>query len=209
VQVDAWNAKVDRREAAGGVTRPVVKPIRKRTAPLLPAWRLASSMQWVLCWENLEVVGPTASWVRETLQNSYSTDCPRKQSAGLFRPCSLANVVFDALVGQSFLLDGENWEVVEADASTRLVKYTRATTERTGDVGPAFREPPHHHHTHTCPERGGAAGPPADNAQRHAAKANRTPPRARIGGRSPDTKPGAVGCELLVERLCVLETFWT
>jgi hypothetical protein len=27
--------------------------------------------------------------------------------------------------------------VAEADASTRLVKYARATTERTGDVGPA------------------------------------------------------------------------
>jgi hypothetical protein len=47
VQVDAWNAMVDRREAVGGVTWPVVKPIRKRTAPSLPAWRLASSMQWV------------------------------------------------------------------------------------------------------------------------------------------------------------------
>jgi hypothetical protein len=46
-------------------------------------------------------------------------------------------VDFDALVGQFFLLDGENWEVVEADASTRLVKYTRATMERAGDVGPA------------------------------------------------------------------------
>jgi hypothetical protein len=112
VQVDAWNAKVNRREAAGGITRPVVKPIRKRTAPLLPVWRLANSMQWVLCREKLEVVGPTASWVRETLQNTYSTDYLRKQSAGLFRPCSLANVDFDALVGQSFLLDGESWEVV-------------------------------------------------------------------------------------------------
>jgi hypothetical protein len=81
VQVDTWNAKVDRREAAGGVTRPVVKPIRKRTASLLPAWGLASSMQWVLCWENLEVVGPTASWVRETLQNSYSTDYLDKQAS--------------------------------------------------------------------------------------------------------------------------------
>jgi hypothetical protein len=90
------------------------------------------------CWENLEVVGPTASWVRETLHNSYSTDYLRKQSAGIFRPCSLANVDFDALAGQSFfLLDGENWEVVEADASTRLVKCARATTERTGDVGAA------------------------------------------------------------------------
>jgi hypothetical protein len=42
-------------------------------------------MQWVLCWEDLEVTGPTATWVRETLQNTYSTDYLRKQSAGLFR----------------------------------------------------------------------------------------------------------------------------
>jgi hypothetical protein len=47
-------------------------------------------------------------------------------------------VDFGALVGQSFLLDGESWEVaVEADTNTRLVKYTRATTGRTGEEGPA------------------------------------------------------------------------
>jgi hypothetical protein len=29
-------------------------------------------MQWVLCWENLEVImGPTVTWVREALQNIY------------------------------------------------------------------------------------------------------------------------------------------
>jgi hypothetical protein len=55
----------------------------------LPAWRLANSMQWVLCWENIEVMGPTATWVREALQNTYSTDYLRKQSAGLFRPNAL------------------------------------------------------------------------------------------------------------------------
>jgi hypothetical protein len=37
----------------------------------------------VLCWEGLEVTGPTAKWVRETLQNTYSTNYLRKQSAGL------------------------------------------------------------------------------------------------------------------------------
>jgi hypothetical protein len=31
-------------------------------------------------WEDLEVTGPTAWWVRETLQNTYSTDYLRKSS---------------------------------------------------------------------------------------------------------------------------------
>jgi hypothetical protein len=72
--VDKWNAEVDRRD-----------PVRTRTVPLLPAWKLANSMQWVLCWGGLEVTGPTAKWARETLQNTYSTNYLRKQSAGLFR----------------------------------------------------------------------------------------------------------------------------
>ena len=194
VQVDAWNAKVDRREATGGVTRPVVKPIRKRTAPLLPAWRLASSMQWVLCWENLEVVGPTASWVRETPQKSYSTEYLRKQPAGLFRPCSLANVDFDALVGQSFLLDGENWEVVEADASTRLVKYARATTEHTGDVGPAEND--------TDDELGDATGA-ADTTEIRVEEA------LALLGADDDDQPAKVARRRCIARTLTCDSFGT
>jgi hypothetical protein len=71
------------RDAVGGL---VGMPVRARAVPLLPAWKLANSMQWVLCWEDLEVTGPTATWVRETLQSTYFTgDYLRKQSAGLFR----------------------------------------------------------------------------------------------------------------------------
>jgi hypothetical protein len=81
VGVDKWNAEVDRRERMGGIAKAVAKPVRARAVPLLPAWKLANSMQWVLCWEDLEVTGPTATWVRETLQNTYSTDYLRKQSA--------------------------------------------------------------------------------------------------------------------------------
>ena len=66
--VDAWNAEVDRRDRMGGVAIAVAKPVRARAVPLLPVWKLANSMQWVLCWEDLEVTGPTATWVRETLQ---------------------------------------------------------------------------------------------------------------------------------------------
>jgi hypothetical protein len=71
--------------SSGGV---LVKPVRTRVVPLLPAWKLANSMQWVLCWKNLEVTGLTeltATRVRATLQNTHSTDYLRRQSAGLFR----------------------------------------------------------------------------------------------------------------------------
>ena len=110
----------------GGVAKTVAKPVRARAVPLLPVWKLANSMQWVLCWEDLEVTGPTATWVRETLQNTYSTDYLRKQSAGLFRSqAPQDDVDCEALVGKSFRLDGEEWEVIEADASSGLVKYAR------------------------------------------------------------------------------------
>jgi hypothetical protein len=86
-------------------------------------------MQWVLCWEDLEVTGPTATWVRETLQNTYSTDYLRNQSAasaGLFRSqAPQDDVDCEALVGQFFRLDGEEWELIQADASSGLVKYAR------------------------------------------------------------------------------------
>ena len=127
-QVDKWNAEVDRRERLGGITKEVAKPVRARAVLLMPAWKLANSMQWVLCWEDLEVTGPTATWVRETLQNAYSTDYLRKQSAGLFRSHVPHDTVdCDDLLGKSFQLDGEEWEVIEADASSGLVKYARGS----------------------------------------------------------------------------------
>jgi hypothetical protein len=50
-QVGKWNAEVDRRERErlGGITKEVAKPVRARAVPLMPAWKLANSMQWVLC----------------------------------------------------------------------------------------------------------------------------------------------------------------
>jgi hypothetical protein len=109
----------------GGVAKAVAKPVRARAVPLLP-WKLANSMQWVLCWEDVEVIGPTATWVRETLQNTYSTDYLRNQSAGLFRSqAPHDDVDCEALVGKFFCLDGEEWEVIEADGSSGLVKYAR------------------------------------------------------------------------------------
>jgi hypothetical protein len=70
-------------------------------------------------------MGPTTTWVRETLQNTYSTDYLRKQSAGLFRPNALAVVDCDNLLGKTFLLDGVLCEVVEVDESTKLAKSMR------------------------------------------------------------------------------------
>jgi hypothetical protein len=104
----------------GGIAKAVVKPVRARAVPLLPAWKLTNSMQWVLCWEDLEVTGPTATWVHKTLQNTYSTDYLRKQPAGLFRShAPQGDVRCKALVG-------EEWAViVEADASSRLLRYAR------------------------------------------------------------------------------------
>jgi hypothetical protein len=76
----------------------------------------------VLCWEDLEVTGPTATWVREALQSTYSTDYLRKQSAGLFRSqAPQDDVDCEALAGKSLRLDGEEWEVTEADASSALL----------------------------------------------------------------------------------------
>jgi hypothetical protein len=56
-QVDKWQMErggADRRELLGGVTKEVAKPVRARTVPLMPAWKLRTSMQWVLRWEDLE-----------------------------------------------------------------------------------------------------------------------------------------------------------
>jgi hypothetical protein len=72
-QVDKWNAEVDRRERLGGVTKEVAKPVQARAVPLMPARKWANIMQWVLCWEDLEVTDPAAAWVRKTVQNACST----------------------------------------------------------------------------------------------------------------------------------------
>jgi hypothetical protein len=62
------------------------------------------------------------------------TDYLRKQSAGIFRSHVPQDTVdCDDLLGKSFRLDGEEWEVIEADASSGLVKYARIR-ERKDDM---------------------------------------------------------------------------
>jgi hypothetical protein len=65
--VNKWNAEVDRREWMGGVEKAVVNPVRARAVPLLPTWKLGEqhAMGVVLGVEDLEVTGPTATWVRK------------------------------------------------------------------------------------------------------------------------------------------------
>jgi hypothetical protein len=53
--------------------------------PLIEAWKLPTTVQWELSWDNQVVVGPVATWARETIQNSISIEYLRGQTAGLFR----------------------------------------------------------------------------------------------------------------------------
>jgi hypothetical protein len=88
--INKWNAEVDRRERLGGITKEVAKPVRAPDSASYAGVEIGEqhamgAVHGVLCWEDLEVTGPTATWVRERLQNAYSTDYLRKQSAGIFR----------------------------------------------------------------------------------------------------------------------------
>jgi hypothetical protein len=56
---------------------------REYTVPLVEPWKLPTTMQWELSWDNQVVVGPVATWIRETIiQNSIPTEYLRGQTAG-------------------------------------------------------------------------------------------------------------------------------
>jgi hypothetical protein len=55
---------------------------REYTVPLVEPWKLPTTMQWELSWDNQVVVEPVATWIRETIQNSISTEYLRGQTAG-------------------------------------------------------------------------------------------------------------------------------
>ena len=50
----------------------------------MPAWDLPTKRNWMLMHDKQVVVGPIAAWVRETLQNGYSTRYLSAQTAGLY-----------------------------------------------------------------------------------------------------------------------------
>ena len=96
----------------------------------MPVWKMANRLQWVLCWEDLEVTGSTETWVHETSQSAYSLLATCESSLLVFfvphvPQQDTVTVDCDDLLGKSFRLDGEEWEVIEADASSGLVKYAR------------------------------------------------------------------------------------
>jgi hypothetical protein len=76
--------------------------------------------QWELCWDNQVVVGKAADCgIRETIQNTISTEYLAKQTAGLFRPgTKVVQAQESAYVceeGGIFVLDGERLEVKRVD----------------------------------------------------------------------------------------------
>jgi hypothetical protein len=82
-------------------------------------------MQWELSWDNQVVVGPVATWIRETIQNSISTEYLRGQTAGLFRS-GREGPKRKCKVGDMFEMEGYEWVVVETDGVE--VKYQMMDT---------------------------------------------------------------------------------
>ena len=76
----------------------------------VPAWELPTKRRWELRYDGQVVVGPIAAWVRETLQNAYSTRYLGRQTAGLYVQ---GEERADARVGDEMELDGERWVVLE------------------------------------------------------------------------------------------------
>jgi hypothetical protein len=71
----------------------------------------------VLCWEGLEATGQTATWVRETLQNTYSTVATCESSLLVsFAHRQLRMMLTARHCGWEVLPlgSGEEWEVIEA-----------------------------------------------------------------------------------------------
>ena len=94
-------------EESGAWMREAPKPVRRRAAPAIKAWKLPTQRRWMLLHDGQEVVGPVRQWVRETLQNSYSLQYLTSQSAGLYTRGAEAVV----RVGDVLLIDGAALEL--------------------------------------------------------------------------------------------------
>jgi hypothetical protein len=80
----------------------------------------------------------------------------RKQSAGLFRSQAPQDDVDceTLVVGKSFRLDGEEWGVIEADASSGLIKYARLCendAEQEISLGELEEDTLNEAQVHACP----------------------------------------------------------
>ena len=102
-EVREWQRRVD----AGDEEAEVPKPTRRRAAPAVQAWRLATRRPWMLVHEGQEVVGSVRQWLRETMQNAYSLEYLTAQSAGLY----VGGAPEVAQVGDTVHIDGEAYEV--------------------------------------------------------------------------------------------------
>jgi hypothetical protein len=65
-------------------------------------------------WDNQVVVGPRATWIRETIQNSISTEYLRGQTTGLFRSGRVEPMRM-CEVGDRFEMEGYVWVVIDTD----------------------------------------------------------------------------------------------
>ena len=92
----------------------------------MPAWDLPTKRNWMLMHDKQVVVGPIGDWVRETLQNGYSTRYLSAQTAGLYVEKGEEKEV---RAGCELELDGERWVVrLVEDGEVRCV--TKATAQR-------------------------------------------------------------------------------
>ncbi len=125
VQTAKWQRQVDAR--AGGEEAEVDQPDWARVETV-PAWDLPTKRNWMLMHDKQVVVGPIGDWVRETLQNGYSTRYLSAQTAGLYVEKGEEKEV---RAGCELELDGERWVVrLVEDGEVRCV--TKATAQRAG-----------------------------------------------------------------------------
>jgi hypothetical protein len=128
-RVNRWNKRVEELDSMHDVPPKVDIEKREYTVPLVEPWKLPTTMQWELSWDNQVVVGPVATWIRETIQNSISTEYLRGQTAGLFRS-GREEPKRKCEIGDMFEMDGYVWVVIDTDGVE--VKYQMVDTEEGG-----------------------------------------------------------------------------
>jgi len=113
-EVSRWNSTVEELDSMHAIPPKVDIAKRVYTVPLIEAWKLPTTVQWELSWDNQVVVGPVATWVRETIQNSISIEYLRGQTAGLFRT-GREGPKRMCVVGDMFEMEGGEYIVTKTD----------------------------------------------------------------------------------------------
>ena len=123
----AWQRQVDAR--GDGEEAEVEQPDWAQVETV-PAWDLPTKRNWMLMHDKQVVVGPIGDWVRETLQNGYSTRYLSAQTAGLYVEKGEEKEV---RVGCELELDGERWEVRSVEDGEVLAVLDRLWTDELTD----------------------------------------------------------------------------